>query len=304
MLLAPIGVEPHASTLWPEPVQAPPSAQGLAGFRSELAPYSLNLTDRSENVGRIRLLEQTLFKLRALTLCAILGLALVAEPALAHETLAHENPPLAQGPHMRVSVVQGDGLLCPGKPCSRWIAAEGTVSWSAIGDFAAALSAFGTEKPVVAINSRGGLVEPALAIGRMLRMAGATVIVGHTIFPYRGPHFAATGEMDPAAQKFGGLCQSACVFILAGGVKRLVPTGGFVAVHRPANFTREIFDARPARLVKKPIDDADALVERLKAYFAEMGVGAPVLDLMLATPPAHMRFLSVQELLNNKLAAD
>jgi hypothetical protein len=138
----------------------------------------------------------------------------------------------------------------------------------------------------------------------LLRLAGATVVVGHTILPYRGPHFAASGQMDPAAQKFGGLCQSACVFILAGGVGRRVPTGGFVAVHRPANFTRETVDARPPRLMKKPIDDADALVERLKAYFAEMGVGAPVLDLMLATPPAHMRFLSAEELLVSKLAAD
>ena len=63
------------------------------------------------------------------------------------------------------------------------IGAEGPVGWSAIVDFAAALNAFGTEKPVVVINSRGGLVEPALAIGRLLRLAGATVIVGHTIFP-------------------------------------------------------------------------------------------------------------------------
>lgn len=250
-------------------------------------------------------MRRTAFGLCALALSgAMLGAACASAPAFARDVLTNGNPAPAPGSNMRVAIVQGEGPLCPTKPCSAWISAEGPVTWSALVDFAAALNGFGTEKPVVVINSRGGLVEPALAIGRLLRLAGATVIVGHTIFPYRGPRFAATGELDPAVQKFGGLCQSACVFILAGGIKRLVPQGGFVAVHRPSTVMRLTVDAKASRLVKKPVDDAGELAGVLKAYFEEMGVGAPLLELMLATPPAHMRVLTSQELVNSKLAAE
>lgn len=112
------------------------------------------------------------------------------------------------------------------------------------------------------LDSPGGDVHEALVIGRYLRA-----------------HDAAT-YVDTGAH-----CASACVFLLASGVKR-VPQGD-VGIHRP------YFSAMPAVGLEQAIQ---ANLAKVKAYLSEMNIPAGLADEMYSTPPENMRILVQQEL--------
>src|SRR5580700_8203521 len=106
---------------------------------------------------------------------------------------------------------------------------------------------------IVRINSDGGSVEAAMAIGRLLRKTGKAVAV-----------------------EAGDRCASACVFILAAGVERIVE--GDVVIHRPY-----LIEDLPGSV------GYDAQYKRteqlIRSYFAEMNIPAALGDRMLAIPP-------------------
>tara|TARA_R110001592_G_scaffold283291_2_gene551218 strand:+ start:881 stop:1666 length:786 start_codon:yes stop_codon:yes gene_type:complete len=108
----------------------------------------------------------------------------------------------------------------------------------------------------VFLNSQGGSVEAALKMGRMLREYNATTAVIH-----------------------GKQCSSACLFVLAGGVNRLVLFDAVLGLHRP-KFNEQKFaelDSNQARQVY------NSLLLELRAYLREMGILTQLLDDMLLT---------------------
>jgi hypothetical protein len=126
------------------------------------------------------------------------------------------------------------------------------------------LSAYGNH---FGINSRGGSVPAAMAIGRMLRREGAWIGVN-------------------------GVCFSACVFILAGAVDRQIGKSDQVGIHRP--YLRSTPE-KPleADQVKRTYSRA---LQGMRNYLREMNVSPRLADDILATEPENNHILTEAEL--------
>jgi ATP-dependent protease ClpP protease subunit len=120
----------------------------------------------------------------------------------------------------------------------------------------------------VELNSPGGSVNAAMAIGRIVRKEEAGAFVNR-----------------------GAVCLSSCVLILAGGSFRSFE--GKVGIHRP--------------YLPVPSGDVSSqnvkaiyaqMLQDLRAYFREMNVADGLADAMLRTNPEKIRLLSEDELAN------
>ena len=118
------------------------------------------------------------------------------------------------------------------------------------------------------INSPGGSVDAAMAIGRMLRKERAWILI-----PDRS------------------VCASACVLVLAGAVDRHI-AGAKVAIHRP------YFETTPQKIMPsdKVRDTYQTMMAGIRAYLREMNVSERLANDMLAIEPENARLLTDAEL--------
>ena len=133
--------------------------------------------------------------------------------------------------------------------------------------FAEFLAGVDPAPEVAFLNSPGGSVGDALAIGRALRDSGA-----------------ATAMTD------SDICLSACPYILAAGVTRSVAPDAMVGVHQ------HFFDANtvlPAFIAARDIQRGQGEV---MAYLDEMGVDPLLMQPALVTPPEDIYVLTADEL--------
>lgn len=144
---------------------------------------------------------------------------------------------------------------------------------------------------LVMIHSPGGNMAGGMRLGQLLRRTGASVIVAQG----RGDSIGPDGGMST------GLCGSACVLVLAGGVKRLVPQGSIVAVHGAAQVQTEFHDP-VSRQVEQLRVDRSAVRTMMAAYYKRMGVNGKLADLSESVPHSDVRVLTPQELTRLKLA--
>ncbi len=134
----------------------------------------------------------------------------------------------------------------------------------------------GREAPeTVFLNSPGGSVGDALAIGRALRELEANT---------------AMSEAD--------ICLSACPYLLAAGVDRTVAEGAMVGVHQ--HFFGEN-TALPAFLA---VEDIQRGQGEVMAYLVEMGIDPRVMQPALMTPPDEIYILTPEELADFDLVTD
>lgn len=119
----------------------------------------------------------------------------------------------------------------------------------------------------VVLNSSGGSVADALALGRGIRAAG----------------------MD-TAMRASDICLSACPYILAGGVTRDVAEGARVGVHQHYFGENTLL---PAFTAVSSIQRGQGEVMR---YLDEMGVDPMVMSHALVTPPDEIYLLLPEEL--------
>jgi len=141
--------------------------------------------------------------------------------------------------------------------------------------------------PIVAVrlDSTGGNLAEAFAIGRLLR---------------RGRIAAEIGD--------GAVCASACVYVLAGAPRRHVAQGGRVGVHMFASAHDGDVLAMIARLVREHGREGAAIVARrleqrsaamaseVAGYLEEMSVPLGLMIPTLATPPDKVRWLTRREM--------
>lgn len=127
------------------------------------------------------------------------------------------------------------------------------------------LRPLGIAKPSVHLNSSGGDVTTALAIGDLMYET----------------QFIATVDL-------GASCSSSCVFILASSVIR-VPVSADINIHRPYSSSTDTSFAQAASDFAK--------IERIAVYqFKRVGVSTELWDAMMRVPPQTIRQLSIEEI--------
>lgn len=118
---------------------------------------------------------------------------------------------------------------------------------------------------LVKLNSNGGDIDAAIAIGRLLRGRSSLLIVPD-----------------------GFSCASACVFVLCAGSQR-IDGGGKVGIHRPYSVGS----------ADKSVADAAsryrAMAARTREYLAEIGMPARLYEEMMRVPAEQIRWLTTRE---------
>ncbi len=118
----------------------------------------------------------------------------------------------------------------------------------------------------VEINSPGGHVDAAMALGRLLRKLEATISI-----------------------KRESACASSCVFVLVGAVHRSIH--GRVGIHRP------YFETPTQAVTREAVTLAyQRNLQRLHQYLREMNISEGLADRMIAIPPEKIEYLSKRDI--------
>jgi len=127
------------------------------------------------------------------------------------------------------------------------------------------------------INSRGGDVAAAMAIGRILRRERAHLMVDD-------------------------YCISSCVLILAGAVDRYIGRSAVVGIHRPylaGTTAQRLMTTEQVEQVKSVYGN---ILQDIRAYLREMNISERLADDMLTIEPERSRTLNQAELKGYGLA--
>jgi hypothetical protein len=148
----------------------------------------------------------------------------------------------------------------------------------------------------VVLDSSGGSVNDAIALGRRWRNLGMLTTVGTSIDPRNG---------DRAGVVPQAYCESMCVFLLLSGKTRYVPDGAHVRVHQIWMGDRAD-DARAASYSAQDLMIVERDIGRLAKYTFDMGGAGDLLSLALSVPPwEDLHELSQEELrLTNLVTTD
>jgi hypothetical protein len=194
---------------------------------------------------------------------------------------------------------QSPADICGGK-CETWISAAGAITADSARDFLQAVKdSKNLTGATVVLDSDGGSVIGAIALGREIRKLALNTTVGRVV------------DLPPTAQKEPRIallpradCESMCAFVLLAGIQRSVPAEARVMVHqiwlgdRREDPTAATYSAEDLVLVQRDVG-------RLARYTAEMGASIDLLDLALRIPPWEpMHAMTRQELRETKLAND
>lgn len=117
------------------------------------------------------------------------------------------------------------------------------------------------------LNSPGGSVSDALALGRALRRLEIST-----------------------AMTASDICLSACPYILAGGIARTVEDGALVGVHQ------HYFGENTALPAFLAVEDIQRGQGDVMVYLAEMDIDPLVMQHALVTPPDEIYLLTTEEL--------
>lgn len=239
----------------------------------------------------------------------------------------------ASGPPMTVQIVRSAEEGCE-PVCGEWISAQGRIDASTPRQFRKVFSRLGNRKLPVLVDSAGGTVDEALAVGRLIRAKGLDVVVAKT----ESATCRSSAEVCRSAKtkgiQFGkaqsraARCASSCAFLLAGGKRRFVGESAFAGVHQLTTYETRIKVLRTYRVETRtewgvPVSTRKTLVsekkiaekttqtpttqgmyDKVRKYFTDMGIGEPMMQLLLATPSSSIHWLTRAELKETGLATD
>lgn len=157
----------------------------------------------------------------------------------------------------------------------------GTIDVGAAERFAAEIEARGEYVTRVALNSPGGSVQDALAIGTLVRQRGFATSVAA-----------------------GALCASSCPLVFAGGAARQASGRAAIGVHQiyatiaPGDLPSGLSAAGDA------MSDAQKTTALITRHLSAMGVDPALWLHALETPPDRLYYLSPEELQALRLATE
>ena len=209
--------------------------------------------------------------------------------------------------------------------CPEWISAEGKIVTGTADALARVVAALGDRRLPIFINSAGGSVQDAMAMGRLVRDKRLAVVVAHSAIAPCAASVKDCGEARGTAQSWGAYCASACTLVLAGGIERYVSPLSFVGVHQLTELVtktqvKRSYAVRYLVLAGLKVQLSRTLVRERRStattkrtadkgvddsvghYFAEMGIRDSVMTLTLATPAKDVHWLTAEELESSRLA--
>ncbi len=227
---------------------------------------------------------------------ALAGASLALVVGVGSPSTARDDKP----PSMRFEWrIEGPAEQC-GAHCRTWISATGVITE----DTARAFEAFARSNSNVrgarlVLDSEGGSVLSAMALGRAIRNFEMTTTVGRTnLLPSDGNDGS---NMRRATISANASCESMCAFILLAGTRRYVPNEARVLVH-------QIWLGAKSKRAREASYTADELqlvqrdVGRLVRYTAEMGGSMELIETALRVPPWEpMHRLNTDELRRMKI---
>ena len=169
--------------------------------------------------------------------------------------------------------------------CGRWIGAVGSVTGDTLKSFDEFAGGRDLGEATIVLDSVGGSVNDAIALGRKWRQIGLRTTVGSVT--------AMGGRLGVSPH---ASCESMCVFLLLSGKVRYVPGEAHVRVHqiwmgnRVDNPKAGTYNAQEMMIVERDLG-------RLAKYTFDMGGTGDLLSLSLNVPPwEDLHELSSQEL--------
>jgi hypothetical protein len=197
---------------------------------------------------------------------------------------------------MQFSLVrEGPADSCLDK-CRTLISASGIIKPETVHDFESFAQGRTLRGATLVLDSEGGSVLGAIALGRSIRRLGLSTTVGRTIPLVGDDANDRRARLSPRAD-----CESMCGFVLLAGVTRYVPPEARVRVHqiwlgdRRDDANAATYSAEDLVLVQRDIG-------RLAQYTVEMGGAVDLLTVALRIPPWEpMRLLSRDELRRMRL---
>ncbi len=194
--------------------------------------------------------------------------------------------------------LQGPAEAC-GANCGVLITASGAIVPDTPRDFKLFAQGRDLSNATVVLDSDGGSVLGAIALGREIRRLALTTTVGRAV-----DLAAAENEKPRAVVSPNADCELMCVFVLLGGVRRIVPPEARVMVHqiwlgdRRDDPTAASYSAEDLVVVQRDIG-------RLAQYTADMGASNDLLDLALRIPPWEpMHSMTREEMSRTRLATN
>jgi hypothetical protein len=194
--------------------------------------------------------------------------------------------------------LQGPADIC-GAKCRLWISASGAITAETPREFELFAQGRDLTGATVALDSDGGSVHGAIALGRDIRRRGLDTTVGRIVDLNAANRDVPRGRFSPHAD-----CESMCGFVLLGGVHRAVPPEARVMVHqiwlgdRSDDPTAANYSAEDLVMVQRDIG-------RLAQYTVDMGGSIELLNLALRIPPWEpLHGLTPDETLRTRLATE
>lgn len=224
----------------------------------------------------------------------VLALAIVAaREETAQASGAAQSPPSAQAAHAADTAHVAETVEPRRQPmtfvwhpapkegcapdCRDWIEAVGVITSDTPALFETIATGHDLSNTTVVLNSSGGSVLDALALGRVWRKAGLFTTVGQVI-----AKDGAGGKVR--AIQPDAYCESMCVFLLLSGNTRIVPPEAHVRVHQIWMGDRAN-DAKAATYTAQDLMIVERDVGRLAKYTFDMGGTGDLLSLALSVPP-------------------
>ncbi len=189
-----------------------------------------------------------------------------------------------------------------GQRCPVVIQAEGRITREAADDFVAFAKSLvddGRLLNMVLIHSPGGSVVGSMMLGATFRTLGTTVVVARV--NHGGGFFSSpsvdsrSGRVIPQGAITNAMCNSACVYAVMGGKKRVIPTDSRMGVHRMQSEESYGFDPNSGRVVTDKKTGSAQEVQALKRYSRFMGIDPRIIDLAESVPHEDIRILSADQ---------